>query len=503
MGGIGLRTRLTALVTLVFAVAISISSFVVVRIVERDLVADTQADTETLLNSYLDSIYGGTPTVGVVDPATRTRFFYLDDQGNEISDQEYFDALLAPLDEEMSRLLDGMFSDLQAVPIGGSVVVGPALDPNLGPVSGVELLQIDPLTGELLDPSGAAVTFSQGPQPAGDPHEVAVGNDAYGIAQTVTLSNGTSLAIGVSSPLQPVTDSLDTMRRFLVVAVPTLIVVIAVTTWLAASRALAPVHAITRQARAITAANIGDRPPVHAARDEIHDLAATMNDMLGRLEAAQTRQRQFIADASHELRSPVAASRAQLEVAAANPNRTDWEATAATVLVEQEHLGHLIDSLLALSRLDETGAETREDVDLDDLVAAEAARPHLTPVSADVANPVRVVADGALVARALRNLVDNAARHAAGQVTVTLHRDGDQAVIDVDDDGPGIPADQRERVLDRFTRVDEARDRQRGGAGLGLAIAREVMRVHNGELGITDSPLGGARVTMSLPLGSR
>jgi signal transduction histidine kinase len=491
---LGLRARLTILVTLVFAVTISITSIVVLNTVENNLVDDTRASAETVLVGYLDSIYGGTATVGVVGSGDTTRFFYLDANGDEITEQQYFSTIATGLDAEIGTILadEGL---LAGGLVASDVLVGP-IDPTITP------LGIDPDTGVLLHPSGGSVTFVTGPLPVGEPQGVDISDDAVGVAQTLAFADGATLQVGVSSPLQPVTDSLDTIRRLLWIAVPALVAAIAIVTWLAATRALAPVHAISSRARAITADNIDERVPVPDADDEVSELATTMNEMLGRLESSQRRQRQFVADASHELRSPVAASRAQLEVAAANPDTTDWQTTASTVLAEQEQLSRLIDDLLALSRIDESGSEATEDVDLDELIVAEAARPHPTPVRTSVSEPVRVRGDRALLTRAIRNLCDNAARHAQSRVVITLRREGDQAVVDLDDDGRGIPSDQDERIFDRFTRIDDARDRTSGGAGLGLAIAREVARAHHGDIEVTESPLGGARFTLTLPTGA-
>jgi signal transduction histidine kinase len=229
-----------------------------------------------------------------------------------------------------------------------------------------------------------------------------------------------------------------------------------------------------------------------------------MNDMLSRLQRAQQVERQLVADASHELRSPVAASRAQLEVALAHPEAADWAATARVVLDEQLHLGHVIENLLALSRIDEQGVGAVTDVDLEELVSAEAARPHAKPVLAVAPRPVRIEGNPALVARAVRNLVDNAVRHAATGVTISLRPPGAgspaSAAVVVDDDGPGVPADQRIRIFDRFTRLDSARRKDDGGTGLGLAIAREVARAHNGSISCEDAPGGGARFVLHLPL---
>lgn len=486
---LGLRSRLTLLVTLVFGAAMTITSVVVVQLVEDDLVANTRANAESVLSSFVESASGGAATVGVVDATDTTRFFYQDSDGNELTEEEYFEIITAELESELPGIGGVTRVDGDAASASDELGI---------PFEDMGIASIDAETGELLDANGAVVTLLAGPESVGDPRPVDLGPDVVGVAQTLAFDDGTTFDVGVSSPLQPVTDSLDTIRQLLWIAVPALVAAIAAITWLAATRALAPVHAITEQAQAITAANIDERVPVHAAKDEIRELATTMNAMLARLEGSQRRQHQLVADASHELRSPVAASRTQLEVAVAHPETVDWSETAATVLAEQEHLGSLIDDLLALSRLDEAGPRRTEDIDLDDVISAEADRPHPTPVRTSIAAPVRVTGDRALLARAIRNLVDNASRHADHDVLVTLHRRDGCAVIDVDDDGPGVPDDQHEQIFDRFTRTDEARDRHTGGAGLGLAIAREVARAHDGDVTVARSPLGGARFTLTI-----
>jgi len=487
----GLRARLTLLVTSVFAVTMSIMSIVVIDAVEDDLVDGTRTNAEAVLSSYLASIYGGTATVGVVDATESTRFFYRDDDGNEISEQQYFDTITAGLELELGGLFGEQ--DDPFVAAGGT-----GADEVLEPIDHTVFdgIEIDPDTGELLDSSGSVVSFIAEPRAIGDPHPVDVGDGLVAVAQTLSFNDGATVEVGVSSPVKPVTDSLDAIRQIIWIAVLALVAAIAAITWLAANRALRSVHAISSQASAITGAKINRRLPVPEADDEIRELAITVNAMLARLEASQKRQHQLVADASHELRSPVAASRAQLEVATADPETTDWRATAATVLAEQEHLSHLIDDLLALSRIDEAGYAAATDVDLDDLIAIEAERPHPAPVRTSVPTPVRVTGDQKLLARALRNLVDNATRHARSEVHITLSRHEGNA-------GPGIPDDQRERIFDRFTRIDEARDRNHGGAGLGLAIASEVANAHSGCLTATQSPLGGARFTLAIPYPQR
>ena len=488
---LGLRARLTIFVTLVFAAALSITSIVVVATVEDRLVADTRASAETVLTDYLESIYGGVATLGVVSPDSTTRFFYRDADGTEISEQEYFETIATSFEHSLSEffLADAFVPPLSDLTVGGGVIAARQ------PVDGVI---VDGQSGALFGPDGGSITLVAGPIPTGEPHSVDLGSGVVAVSQTLTFADGATIEVGVSNPLQPVTDSLDTIVSLLWIAVPALVVVTAFITWQAASRALRPVEAITLQAAAISGSNIDQRVPIHDATDEIRQLGVTVNDMLDRLQQAQDRQRQLVADASHELRSPVAASRAQLEVAAANPDNTDWNATVSAVLAEQEHLSTLIDDLLALSRIDETNLGATRDIDLDDLLAAEASR-YPNSVTPLIPAPVRIKGNDALITRAVRNLLDNAVAHAASRSTSRLETNGEYAVIHVDDDGPGVPSDKRDDIFERFTRLDEARDRKSGGAGLGLAIARGVARAHHGDLTCATSPLGGARFTLTLP----
>jgi signal transduction histidine kinase len=228
-----------------------------------------------------------------------------------------------------------------------------------------------------------------------------------------------------------------------------------------------------------------------------------MNAMLDRLEGAADRQRQFVSDASHELRSPLATIRAKVEVAAIRPETADWPEVGGTVLGEVDRLDELVGDLLQLARLDETGGQlaTTTDVDLDELAAAEVRRLRGLGVAADDSGvgAARVRGDRAALGRAVRNLADNAARHARAAVAVSVALDEADAVVRVDDDGPGVPAAERERVFERFTRLDEGRARGAGGAGLGLALVRAVAAAHGGSARVVDGPLGGARFELRLP----
>ena len=510
---LGLRARLTIIVTVVFATAIIVVAFVVVDVVQSRLVRDTRNSAEAVLADYLESVYGGTVAFGVVDAAEATQFFYRDADGNELDPVEYFRAVSTGFASVPGEpLIDGEPPDiaelLETTPEGGlgsSVALGPIDVTTAAPIGDIVFgtagsVKVDAATGELLDAHGDTVLFSIFPTPVADPRPVDLGDSVVAVAQSLEFGDGTIIEVGVSSPLQPVNDSLDTIRQALWVVVPLLIASIAGVTWLASGRALRPVDDITTRVRAISASKISERVPVPGGGDEIQRLAVTMNDTLSRLDRSQQRQRQLVADASHELRSPVAASRAQLEVALANPDDTDWAAVTNTVLAEQEVLSRLIDDLLALSRLDESTGASRDALDLDDLVAAEAARTRRLPVRTMIKQPVRVHANPGHVTRAVRNLIDNATAHAVDTVVLTLEASDGTARVIVDDDGPGVPAVDRARVFDRFTRLDEARDRQRGGSGLGLAIAREVACSHEGDVTVTDGPLGGARFVLTLPI---
>ncbi|MEO1057390.1 MAG: ATP-binding protein [Actinomycetota bacterium] len=334
---------------------------------------------------------------------------------------------------------------------------------------------------------------------AGQIQEVDLGDDVVAVSSSISIGSE-QFTVTAANPLQPVLDSLDTVRTALWVALPLLIALVGGLTYYVSGRALRPVRAITSRVREIDDQRLAERVPEPAGSDEIRDLAVTMNGMLDRLEIAQRRQRQLAADASHELRSPVAASRTQLEVALARPDDADWPATAAAVLDETEHLGTLIDDLLVLARLEADEHPEFVEVDLDDVVRTEAQRPHAVPVSVSINRPVRISGVPNQVQRAIRNVVDNAARHASTSVDVGLVEGDGWAVVTVDDDGPGIAEDDRQRVFDRFVRLDEARDRERGGAGLGLAIVAEVARTHGGDIEIGESPTGGAQLTLRFPL---
>jgi signal transduction histidine kinase len=292
------------------------------------------------------------------------------------------------------------------------------------------------------------------------------------------------------------------VTKVLLIGLPLLLFVVAVTTWVMVGRALAPVDAIRREVDEISAAQLHRRVPQPDADDEIGRLAATMNRMLARLEDARNSQHRFVSDASHELRSPITTIRQHAEVALAHPDGTTTEELAEVVLAEEMRIQRLVEDMLLLARADEHVPLPRAPVDLDDLAFEEAGRLRSTTslrVDTAAVEAARVHGDADALGRLLRNLGENAARHASGRVDITLADLGDDVVLTVDDDGPGIPESERERVLQRFVRLDEARSRDDGGSGLGLSIVDEVVRAHGGSMSITRSLLGGARIQVRLP----
>ncbi len=293
--------------------------------------------------------------------------------------------------------------------------------------------------------------------------------------------------------------TVDRLRTALWAAVPIVMLLTGLVTWLLAGRALRPVKAITEHTGRIRAGTLHERVPVPASHDEVAVLATEMNEMLDRLHREDQRRRQFIADASHELRSPIASIHTQAEVAIADASSATTTELATGVLAEAERLGTIVDDLLALARHDETLAPPGTVVDLDDIVLAAAARPRRVPVEVGGVSGGQVRGRADELARAVTHLLDNAARHADGVVRVSVETTDAGVVMTVDDDGPGIDPIDRERIFERFVRLDEARVRDEGGAGLGLAVVDTVVTTAGGTVSVSDSLLGGARFEVTLP----
>jgi signal transduction histidine kinase len=350
------------------------------------------------------------------------------------------------------------------------------------------------------EPDGDDPEFRTGRIPVPDETD-----DSFRIVGVRADSPRGPVVVYVVANLDRVSETSAAVRGLLVVGLPIVLLMVAVTSWVLVGRVLRPVEAIRAEVSAIGAQDLDRRVPEPATDDEIGRLARTMNDMLGRLQASSTRQRRFVADASHELQSPLASSRAELDIALAHPELARWEDMARGLLADNQRMSRLVADLLFLAQADDGAHAPRTVlVDLDDVVVGEAARHRsVGSVRLDTSGvaPVEVRGDPDQLARVVRNLLDNAERHAASTISVTLAPDGGDAVLAVADDGPGVPAGAEEQIFERFTRVDRSRSRDSGGTGLGLAIAKEIVEGHQGTIEL-DRTAPGARFVVRLPRAS-
>jgi signal transduction histidine kinase len=300
------------------------------------------------------------------------------------------------------------------------------------------------------------------------------------------------LDVYVATSLEPADHAVKVWTIRLLAVLPLVVVVVGLITWWGMGRALGPVEAMRVELASIGAGDRRRRVQVPSGTAEIVRLGTTMNELLDRLAAAAERQRQFTADASHELRSPLAAMRVQLEGALARPDLADWPTTAQDVLTDQTRVEALVRDLLLLARLQ--GAEAHhEELDLTAVVVDELDRSSVVSrplVRRRLDGSCRVRGDAEQLGRLVRNLVDNAERHASRHVDIRARADERDVVLEVVDDGPGIAPADRERIFARFVRLDDARTRDAGGAGLGLAIVREIVAAHAGSVRVADHPVG-------------
>jgi signal transduction histidine kinase len=316
-------------------------------------------------------------------------------------------------------------------------------------------------------------------------------------------ADGGPYTIYVARSLEPVEESENSLIRLLAFGFPVLLLVVGSTTWFVTGRALRPVEAIRAEVEAIGAEDLHRRVPDPATDDEIGRLARTMNAMLGRIEAATAKQRRFVADASHELRTPLTGIRTQLEVDLAHPKDAEWQTTEQAVLDDTLQLQRLVADLLTIaSATSDSAAEHRHElVDLDDIVLSEARRVRSaggTRVDTTGVSGAQVEGNPDELTRVVRNLVDNAARHATAAVTIWLAESDSEATLSVIDDGPGVSDADRDRIFERFARLDDARARDDGGTGLGLAIAHEIVSAHGGVIDVSGEH--GACFTVRLPV---
>ena len=380
-------------------------------------------------------------------------------------------------DGELSVTDDDVF--VQVVAEDGEVVASTAN-------AGADVL-VEPLPGDAVE---LGVPFDDDPFLAVSYGVEVMGPSAY-------------YRVVVGHSLDHVVESTQIILGLLGIGIPVLTLIVAFVAWRVVGGALSPVEAMRSQVEKMSADDLAQRVEVPPTDDEIASLARTMNGMLQRLQESYERQRRFVSDASHELRTPVSTIRQYVEVALRNPDGTTVPELAATVMDEDLRLQGIVEDLLLLARMDEGRLGTvSQPVDLDDVVLEGIHRlPPSEEVSVDASGVSggRVTGDKKQLERLVGNLLDNARRHARGKVAVSLTSSDGAVVLFVEDDGNGIPDIDRERVFRRFERLDEARARDSGGAGLGLAIVAEVARAHGGRALIADSDLGGARFEIRFP----
>ena len=335
-------------------------------------------------------------------------------------------------------------------------------------------------------------------------HDLPGAEHRYVVATADASWEGTDYTVVAAATLEEAEDAVAVLVPALTIVVPLVLLVVAAVTWLVVGRALAPVERLRREVDAITEERLDRRVEPPPSRDEIHRLALTMNAMLARLQEARDRQRRFVSDASHELRSPIATLRQSGEVAQAHPDALSQRELADSVVAESLRLQRLVEQLLLLAWADEGRiAGAARDVDLDDLLLAEASRvrrdhPSLS-VDASGVGPARVRGNALALDQVIRNLVDNAARHARTRVALSSSEADGRVRVEVADDGGGVAPEDRERIFERFVRLDEARARDAGGSGLGLAIVREIVVAQGGRVHVVPADCGGARFVVELP----
>jgi signal transduction histidine kinase len=457
VGSLGVRARTTLIATAVVGLVLAGSGFLLVAATRSALFRSVETTVTARAVDLVSQVAGGTTPRPV--PLIRGISVQIVSDGTVISSTEDIEGQLSIV-------------DLGAVPGAVATVQVPSLD--------------------------AGENEGEAQSQAGDegPFLVAVGGVSI---------EGREATVLAAASLDAVENATRTLIPLLALGIPAITLLVGLTIWRLTLRAFRPVEAMARQAEAISYRDLHLRVPEPEPKDEIRRLAVVLNRMLERLETSVALQRRFTADAGHELKSPVATLLTMAEVAEANPQGFNVAELAADVAGQSRRLATLVDDLLVLARTDEHRLElNRESFDLAEMVRVEISGGGPAPISIDTSRlePVQVYWDRRRIGQVVRNLLDNATRHATATVRIETHATGNEATVRVADDGPGMPNPDRDKIFERFIRLDEARSRQVGGTGLGLSVVRSIVEAHSGRITVGDDPdLGGAAIAVVLPTG--
>ena len=437
------RVRVTVLATFLVAVVLIVGAMLLTRAVEGRLVSDRERAATEAVGATVDQVEAGVPLGAIV---------------HQTFDQQAGVGIFNSTGAQVGDQFNLPITNISVLPSGAASVAG-------SQTAGSQMIFI----------SGVA------------PQDVAYD------AAPVVVGGGNFFVVGMAS-LAEVRHSMKTLWSGLRLGIPLVVLAVALVAWFLAGRALRPVEAMRQEVETISATTLQRRLREPRSHDEVARLARTMNSMLERLQASRDHERQFLSDASHELRSPLASMRAQLETGS-------WTSDADGVKAEAARLAHIVDDLMDLAKADEAAPPSTE-TDLDEVVLEEVAA--IAPTSAitiGTANvgAARLIGDRQALARMVRNLVENAGRHATSNVEVALTNVDGHVTLTVDDDGEGIAEEDRSRLFERFTRTDSSRSRDTGGVGLGLAVVRATARRHGGDVQYETAPNGGARFVVTLP----
>jgi signal transduction histidine kinase len=487
------RVRLTVLVAFVAGLVALLAATIGADRVEQSLVDDVLDDAALEQVGFLELLFfevdgGFDERSGFIDVDELPDSFFVDgffvDDLFVKSEIEFIEATMVELDEvgELASLFDAARvpegSDLPVLTnVGAIAMVDRAGGASIGSIGIGDIERpviaqytIDVVTQSLFDPTvGEIIGVGPGvvlPEVIENLEKPGDDHDDVTLRYDIRTTVGVELVI--AGDVTDVVRSVDRIRGVLWAAAPVLVVLATIVTWILTGRALRPVQRMTERVGSISAGSLYERVPEPGTGDEIDRLAATMNGMLDRLEVDDRRLRRFVSDASHELRSPVAVLRSEAEVALRRDHDADMGRFAEGVLEESGRLQRIVEDLLVLARGEERqGSIAFGAIDLDDIVLDEAARRRRVPVDTSGVSAGRVRGTREAGERILVHLLDNAARHASSRAAVSLRTTGDGVELRVDDDGPGVPEVDRDRVFERFTRLEEARTRDGGGAGWG------------------------------------